>query len=72
MIAFDRSPRSVVAVCSCGARDVFTSQSVADGWAVAHVLTAHADAGDQADRTRALTAASSRRHTLNRGNARTT
>lgn len=72
MIRFDRTSRSVVACCSCGARDVFTSQSVADGWAVAHVMTAHPDPDEAVDRARTLTAAASRRHTQNRGNAQRT
>ena len=58
MIAFDRSERSVVAVCQapgCGARDVFTSQAVADSWALHHLAYAHPE--NTPDRERAITAA---------------
>lgn len=42
MIAYDRTTRSVVAICTaCGARDVFNDQREADAWAVRHVDRAH-------------------------------
>lgn len=42
-VAFDTSDRSVVAVCTCGARDVFASSSAAYDWAQAHMRVAHPD-----------------------------
>lgn len=61
MIRFDRSARSVVAVCtSCGAREVFLAGdgAAADSWALAHLARAH----DPATSAAALTAARQRRH----------
>lgn len=42
-VEFDTSERSVVAVCTCGAREVATSSSVAYDWATAHMRIAHPD-----------------------------
>lgn len=48
MIDYDRTTRSVVAVCSrCGVRDVFTSQAAADVWTVDHLLTVHPTVDDE-------------------------
>lgn len=60
MIRFDRTQRSVVACCSCGARDVFTNQAAADAWAMNHIYTAH-PAPDAAHMA-AITAGRVRRH----------
>lgn len=40
-IVFDNSERSVVAVCTCGAREVATRSEVAYAWATDHMQTAH-------------------------------
>lgn len=61
MIRFDRTSRSVVAVCTvCGARDVFTAQGPADAWALDHLGRIHPDRTPARDRS--LSAARSRRH----------
>lgn len=61
MITFDRSDRSVVAVCDeCGARDVFASPAAADRWAADHAGSACA--APSGARTRFLTAARVRKH----------
>lgn len=60
MIRFDRTQRSIVAVCGCGARDVFTNQAAADAWALAHIYTAHPE--PTAEHMRAITAGRVRRH----------
>jgi len=41
MIELDRSGRSIVAVCRCGARDVFATDAAADRWVATHLATAH-------------------------------
>lgn len=64
MIHFDRTPRSVVAVCSCGARDVFTCTAAAESWARIHIERAHPD--PSRDRERQLTAERERRRYRNR------
>jgi hypothetical protein len=64
MIRIDRGGRSVVVVCTCGARDVFASPAAADRWAIDHVYAAHPRTGDQdtdAARDRAVSASSARR-----------
>lgn len=40
-VRFDVSDRSVVAVCTCGARDVFWDTAPAYDWAQAHMRIAH-------------------------------
>ncbi len=40
-VSFDTSDRSVVAVCTCGARDVFWASEPAYDWAAAHLRVAH-------------------------------
>lgn len=40
-IQFDTSDRSVVAVCTCGAREVFWDSAPAYDWAQAHLRIAH-------------------------------
>lgn len=59
MITFDRSARSVVAVCAeCGTRDIFATVTAADRWAVDHVMTC----GDPSEaRTTFLASARQRR-----------
>jgi hypothetical protein len=64
MITFDRTGRSVVAVCSCGARDVFTATGPAESWARHHMALAHPDPAKE--RERQLTADRARRHYRNR------
>lgn len=67
MIRFDRSARSVVAVCRCGTRAVFVAGDGAaiDAWVAAHLVRAHPErAGDLAHdkaHDNALTAARNRR-----------
>jgi hypothetical protein len=64
MIRIDRAHRSIVVVCACGARDVFLTATAADRWALEHVYRAHPrtdDAGENADRDRAIQASSVRR-----------
>ena len=65
MIRIDRSSRSVVALCSCGAREVFTNNpAAADRWAIDHVYAAHPRTSDDlanADRDRAIAASAVRR-----------
>lgn len=42
MIKFDRTQRSVVAICTpCGTRRLFNDQTEADKWALSHVYVAH-------------------------------
>lgn len=60
MIRFDRTQRSIVAICACGRRELFTNQASADRWAAEHVNTAHADRTLEHDR--AVTASRQRRH----------
>lgn len=57
---FDRTQRSILAVCACGAREIHPTQADADAWAVAHLATCQ----DVAERARALTA-SRVRHSRN-------
>lgn len=64
MIRFDRTTRSVVAVCSCGARDVFTAPGPAESWAQIHMERAHPD--PSRERQRQLTAERERRRYRNR------
>lgn len=56
-VTIDTSERSVVAVCTCGAREVATAAAVAYDWATLHVRIAHPDPVDVApglvDRLRA-------------------
>lgn len=42
-VTFDTSERSIVAVCTCGARDVFAYSASAYDWAQAHMRVAHPD-----------------------------
>lgn len=59
MIEYDRTTRSVVAVCSrCGAREVTTTQAAADTWTVEHLLVAHPAVDD--DHRRAIRASQKR------------
>lgn len=61
MIRFDRTPRSVVAVCTaCGARDVFTAPGPAESWAAIHLERAHPD--PSRERERQLNAERFRKH----------
>lgn len=57
MIDYDATQRSVVAVCSCGAREILWSSESAYDWATGH-LRVCADAGqvEPAERVRALAA----------------
>lgn len=41
MFRFDRTQRSVVVICACGARRVFNDQTEADRWSLDHVYVAH-------------------------------
>ena len=42
MFRFDRTSRSIVVICTqCGTRDIATTQSAADRWALDHVNRAH-------------------------------
>lgn len=60
MIWFDRTQRSVVVGCvQCGAREVFSSQAIADRWAMDHVYRAHP--GPTPEQQRAITANRKRR-----------
>ena len=65
MIRIDRSSRSVVALCACGAREVFTNNpAAADRWAIDHVYAAHPKVDDQVAndlRDRAIAASATRR-----------
>lgn len=60
MIRFDRTQRSIVAVCGCGARGVFLDQAEADRWALAHVYKAHPEPSHE--HMKAITAGRVRRH----------
>lgn len=64
MIRFDRTQRSVVAVCVCGARSVCFDQAEADRWVALHVERAHPVPVEllEMERRRAITAARVRRH----------
>lgn len=64
MIHIDRAHRSIVVVCTCGARDVFVTLPAADRWALEHVYRSHPKTSDtdaNADRNRAIQASSVRR-----------
>jgi hypothetical protein len=53
---FDRSERTIVAVCACGAREIFLKPADADTWAVAHLAVCT----DRKERAHALTASRAR------------
>lgn len=61
MIWFDRTQRSVVVGChQCGCREVCTTQSAADTWALDHIHRAHP--GPSPEQERSLTASRVRAH----------
>lgn len=64
MIRFDRTQRSVVALCACGAREVCYDQAEADRWVAAHIERAHPVPLEllAMERRRAITASRVRRH----------
>ena len=59
MIARDESARSIVQVCSCGARDVAATRAAADAWQRGHLGVCQLVAR-QRDRDRVLAALATR------------
>lgn len=58
MIEQDKTQRSVVVTCQCGARELLGTPAAADAWSVAH-LRRHVEL-DREVRARALAAAAAR------------
>lgn len=60
MIRFERTQRTVLGMCVCGARDIFTHQAAADAWALEHIYRAHPEPSHE--HHQAITAGRVRRH----------